>query len=257
MAEENIKKISQYSIKELRDICQAPALAKKKDDNKVGLFSLNFSIYVTRLFLHTKITPNQITVLSVIAFFIGISLLLFNDYAFNIIGSLIIFFSIILDGCDGEVARFRKKGGNVGALYTEPVSHDIQYGFAFLIIANGLVIHGFPPYYYILGGLAGVSKLLFRHLQERFCVLLSWNKVSDEEAVNMRQSLKSKSILIKVMYRINKNFFNNSGIFIIIFICSLINRIDLALWFFGLGYFFLWLTLFGKQFYQIKRNKIK
>ena len=250
------KKISEYTIKELREICQAPALAKKKDDNKVGLFSLNFSIYFTHLFLRTKITPNQITVLSVIVFFLGISLLLFNNYIFNIIAALVIFFSIILDGCDGEVARFRKKRGDVGALYTEPVSHDIQYGFAFLIIAHGLVIHGFPAYYYLLGGLAGISKLLFRHLQERFCVLLAWNKVSDEEAVDMRQLLKKKSAIIKIIYRVNKNFFNNSGIFIVIFICSLINRIDLALWFFGFGYFLLWLALFGKQLYQIKHNKI-
>ena len=256
------KKISEYTIKELREICQACHLTpeKKKDDNKVGIFSLNFSIYFTRLFLCTSITPNQITFLSVVVFFTGIFLLTFNSYILNIVGSLVIFFSIVLDGCDGEVARFRKFignpiKGNVGGLYAEPVSHDVQYGLAFLIIAHGLIIHGFPPYYYILGALAGITKLLFRLLQSRFCVILGISNVSREESIDMHKSLKKKSIFIKMMYRINKTFFNNSGVFIIIFACSIINRLDLSLWIFGLGYSFLWIALFGKQLYQINRLK--
>lgn len=257
------KKISEYTTKELREICQSCHLTPewKKEDNKIGIFSLVFSIYFTRLFLYTKITPNQITFLSVLVFFSGISLLLFSNYILNLIGSLVIFFSIILDGCDGEVARFRKFignpiKGNVGGLYAEPVSHDIQYGLAFLIIAHALVIHGFPSYYYVLGGLASITKLLFRLLQARFCAILAGRSVSREESANMQMSLKEKSIFIKIIYRINKNFFNNSGVFIIIFIGSLINRIDLSLWFFGVGYPLLWITLFGKQIYQINHNKI-
>ncbi|MFH1427411.1 MAG: CDP-alcohol phosphatidyltransferase family protein [Patescibacteria group bacterium] len=257
--EEN-KKVSNYSMKELKEICR-PKSYVKSDDNKVGLFSTNFSIYFTRLFLYTKITPDQITVISVLVFFAGISLLLFNSYILNIVGSLVIFFSIILDGCDGEVARYRRKhsevktGSNIGGLYVEPVSHDVQYAFAFLIIAHGLVIHGFPSYYYILGALAGITKLLFRLLQQRICLILGSNQVSKDEAIAMHADLKKKSIWIRFIYRINKNFFNNSGIFIVIFIFSLINRIDLVLWFFGVGYTLLWLAQFGKQVVQIREIK--
>lgn len=256
------KKISRYTTKELRQICQDCHLMpeKKKEDNKVGIFSLNFSIYFTRLFLYAGVTPNQITFLSVVVFFVGIFLLTFNNYILGIVGSLVIFFSIVLDGCDGEVARFRKFignpiKGNVGGLYAEPVSHDVQYGLAFLIVAHGLVTHGFPQYYYILGALAGITKLLFRLLQSRFCVILRVSNISREESIDMHKSLKKKSIFIKMMYRINKTFFNNSGVFIIIFVGSIINRLDLSLWFFGLGYSFLWFALFGKQLYQI--NKLK
>lgn len=258
------RKISDYTIKELREICQACHATPewKKEDNKIGIFSLNFSIYFTRLFLYTRITPNQITTLSVLVFFAGISLLLFNDYTANIIGSLVIFFSIVLDGCDGEVARFRKFignpiKGNVGGLYTEPVSHDVQYGLAFLIIAYGLVMHGFPPYYYVLGGLASITKLLFRLLQARFCTILATKNVTREEGIKMHTSLKKKSIFIRIIYRINKNFFNNSGVFIVIFIGALINRIDLSLWFFGVGFTLLWIAMFGKQVYQINKGDIK
>ena len=250
------KKISDYTIKELKEICQLSIADRKKDDSKVGLFVRNFSIYLTCLFLYTKITPNQITALSVIVFFIGVSLFLFNDYIFNIIGSLVIFFSMALDGCDGEVARFRKSAGTVGGLYAEPVSHDVQYAFAFLIISHGLVIHNFPTYYYILGSLAGITKLLFRLLQERFCAILACRNVSREESEVMHNSLKEKSIAIKAVYRVNKNFFSSTGVFLVIFICSLINRIDVCLWFFGIGYTLLWIALFGKQIYQINQNKI-
>lgn len=249
------KKIGDYTIKELEKICHGPVADLKKDDNKVGLFAWNFSLYFTWLFLHTRITPNQITFLSTVGFYIGIVLLMLNDYLLGVIGSLVIFFSIILDGCDGEVARFRKKTSNLGAFYVEPVSHDIQYGFAFLMISIGLVMHGFPSYYYILGSIAGLTKISTRLLQLRFSGLLRL-KMSDEEIADTHKSLKSKSIFIKIAYRINKNFFNYAGFFIVIFIGSLIGRINLSLWFSSIGYFLMWIAIFGKQIYQIYHHKL-
>lgn len=242
-------------MEELKKICQDSVADSKKDDNKIGLFSLKFAIYFTRLFLHTKITPNQITVLSVITFYIGIFLLMFNEHLLSIIGSLVIFFSIVLDGCDGGVARFRGKTSTLGGFYAEPISHDIQFGFAFLLIASGLVIHGFPSYYYILGAMAGLTKLLTRLLQERFCGLLRV-KFSDEAVSDMNKSLKGKSVFIKIAYRINVDFFSNSGIFVVIFVFSLINRIDLSLWFFGVGYSLIWIAMFIKQAYQIHKYNL-
>ncbi len=250
------RKIKDYSIKELKEICHESMAHLRTDDNKLGLFITHkFSIYFIRLFLHTKITPNQITVLSVITFYIGIFLLTFNEHLLSIIGSLIILFSIILDACDGGVARFRGKTSTLGGFYAEPVSHDIQYGFAFLLISWGLVMHGFPSYYYILGGIAGLTKLSTRLLQSRFSDLLR-PKMSDEEVADIHKSLKSKSIFVKITYRVNKNFFNNSGIFMVLFILSLINRIDLSLWFFGIGYSLIWIAMFVKQAYQIHKYNL-
>lgn len=250
-----MKKISDYSTRELREICFDSVSALKKDGNKFGLFSMRFSIYLLRLFLYAGMTPNQITILSVATFYIGISLLMFNEYLLSIVGSLVIWFSILLDSCDGGVARFRGETSRLGAVYVEPVSHDVQYGFAFLLISYGLVMHDFPSYYYVLGGVAGLMKISIRLLQSRFCDLIR-PQLSPERVLNMNKSLKEKSIMIKIAYRINKTFFDNTGIFIVIFAFSLIDRIDLSLWFFAIGYSIIWATIFAKQIYQIHQHNL-
>jgi len=250
------RNIKNYSTKELRKICHEPMALLRKDDNKIGLFITHkFSIYFIRLFLHTKFTPNQITVLSVVVFFVGILFLALADYWMGVIGSLIIFLSLILDACDGGVARFRKQTSRMGGVYTEPISHDVQYGFAFLLISIGLVMHGSPPYYYILGALAGLMKLSTRLLQTRFCDLLRPKEV-DDKAEGMQKELKEKSVFVKVAYRINKTLFNNSGVFVVISVCALVNRVDLCLWFFAIGSSLIWLAMFGKQMYQIRKHHL-
>ena len=255
-----MKKISDYSTKELQDICQGSVahLSTKKEANKVALLSLKVSIYLVRLLLYTKITPNQITILSVTAFYIGISLIMFSDHVLSIAGALVIWFSILLDGCDGGVARFRGVAGRLGSVYVEPVSHDTQYGFAFLLISYGLVAHGFPSYFYILGGLACIMKISTRLLQSRFCDLLR-PKFSDEheKILEMNKSFKEKSIMIKIAYRLNKTFLSSTGVFLVIFAFSVINRIDLSLWFFAIGYSLVWISVFAKQIYQIHRYNLR
>ena len=249
------KKISEYTTKELREICQYSAAARARE-SKVGLFSRIFSIYLTRLFLYTNLTPPQINAISVTTFFIGTTLFIFNDYWLNIIGALIIFLSIILDGCDGEVARFKKIADNIGAQYIEPTGHDIQYGFGFLIIAWGLYLNGFPPYYLMLGALASVTKLLYRLLEKNYWMSIQ-KDITHEEVVAIKKSYDKKSVIMRLFYWANKNFFSSTGVFLVLFIAALVYRVDLFLWFFAIGYTLLWAALFLKQLYQISKIRKK
>ncbi len=250
---ENEKSIKKYSIKELRRICQASAPNPARE-SKVGLFSRVFSIYFTKLFLPTKITPNQITAVSVLVYLGGVSLFAFNNYAIGIVGSLIVFFSIVLDGCDGEVARFRKSAGGWGGSYVEPVSHDIQYSFIFLILGTVLVYHDYSPYYLLAGAIASVAKLLYRLLETRFWMKKNFS-ISNEEVERIKTNYKQKSMFIRMFYWINKNFFSSTGIFLMLFICAIMNRIDLYILFFAIGYGLLWLALFAKQVRHIINDK--
>jgi len=247
------KRISEYTTKELRQICQYSAAARERE-SKVGLFSRVFSIYFTRLFLYTSITPNQMTILSTLVFFGGLAVFLFNDYYLNIIGALLVFLSIILDGCDGEIARFKKNGGNIGALYVEPVSHDVQYGFVFLIIAWAVVLGGGSPYYFVLGAIAGITKLLYRLLEKNYWMSAQKN-ITHEEIVKIKKAYSKKSAIVRLIYWVNKNFFSSTAIFPLLLLFSLIGHIELFLWYFAIGYAVLWLALFAKQIYQI--NKLK
>jgi hypothetical protein len=248
---EVMKKISEYNIKELRSICQATA-PDPSQESLVGLFSRKFSIYFTWLFLRTSISPNQITVLSTLVFFVGICMFFFNDYYLGIAASLVVFFSIVLDGCDGEVARFRKKGGILGSSYVEPVSHDIQYGFSFVIL--GLVLSfSLDPFYLLLGAIAAVTKLQTRLLDNRFSrVVEKFNGDLFDEGSRGNEHKKKNSIRIFI----NKNLFSSTAIFLVLFIAAILNHLEIFLWYFAIGYTVVWIMKFARQLSYIKRNKI-
>ena len=62
---------------------------------------------LTRLFLRTPLTPNQITILSFLTGLLGASCFLLGSYGGPVIGSLLLQFSTVLDCVDGEVARVK------------------------------------------------------------------------------------------------------------------------------------------------------
>lgn len=66
-----------------------------------------YSRLLTRLFLRTPLTPNQITILSFLTGLLGASCFLFGSYGGSVIGALLLQFSTILDCVDGEVARVK------------------------------------------------------------------------------------------------------------------------------------------------------
>ncbi len=62
---------------------------------------------LTRLFLRTPLTPNQITILSSLTGLLGASCFLLGSYGGSVIGALLLQCSTVLDCVDGEVARVK------------------------------------------------------------------------------------------------------------------------------------------------------
>ncbi len=235
-------------IKQLRTLCQSSAPNPMREST-LGKFARKFSIYFTWLFLHTKISPNQITFSSVVVFFIGIGFFWNNVFEQNLIGCFLIFLSIVLDGADGEVARYRKTAGVTGTLYVEPVSHDVQYGLMFIVLSAGLVAQGYSWIYVLLGGVAGITKLLYRLLEIRYWDMTHAQTITVEKVEAMKKSYSEKPVLERLFYWLNKNFFSSTGVFVVILICTLAQRMDAYVWIYAVCYSGLWLLLFAKQFY--------
>ncbi len=66
--------------------------------------------------MHTRIRPNQITVISIAVGIVGGLLFSVGSYAATSAGALLFLFSTILDGCDGELARLTYRESRTGAL---------------------------------------------------------------------------------------------------------------------------------------------
>ncbi|MAF59738.1 MAG: CDP-alcohol phosphatidyltransferase family protein [Candidatus Pacebacteria bacterium] len=242
-----------YSIKKLRKICQSTAPNPARE-SKVGLFTRIFSIYFTKLFLYTPLTPNQITVIGMSTYFVGIGFLFFNEPIYNAIAVFLVFMSIVFDGCDGEVARFRESSSAVGNLYAEPVSHDIQYGVSFFLVGIAVYLGSGDVVHIILGAVAGISKLLFRLLEIRTWYLTQSVKIKEEEIEKLKQEYEDLPAYKRLVYWTKQNLFTQNGILLVLFLVTIVNRVDLLLWFFGVGNLIFWILLFGKKTYELSKN---
>ncbi|MFA6279084.1 MAG: CDP-alcohol phosphatidyltransferase family protein [Candidatus Paceibacterota bacterium] len=116
------------SIKELRVKLQTNVLGHP-------ILQRVLSIYLTRLFLITNVTANQVSAavlvvgaLSAAAIFLG----------YIWLGFFLVYFSILLDAVDGEIARYRKTYSLRG-VYLDLVNHLITHGLFFLALTFWVV----------------------------------------------------------------------------------------------------------------------
>ncbi|MCR4264349.1 MAG: hypothetical protein NUV98_06550 [Candidatus Roizmanbacteria bacterium] len=246
------KDVRRYSIAQLREICQKTSSnpAREGISGRVVRF---FSIFATMLFLRTRLSPNHVTVLSVVVFFIGVWMFFVGTYETDIIGSLVIFLSVILDGSDGELARFRKTAGRLGSNYVEPISHDIQYGISFLMLGAALAIRNETPVFYLLGGVASVAKLLYRLLESRF-----WHfyhaGITKDEIGSIKQAYESLPLLERLASWIRRHIYSSTGFSISCIVFSIFGRLEVLLWFWAIGASIFCILLAGKQFWRIARD---
>lgn len=242
-----------YTFKEWCTIVHSTTA--KSRESIVGLISRQFSLRLSRILVLTPLTPNWITTISVFVYFAGMSLFFYGTLTMNLWACFLIFLSIVLDGCDGEIARFRQKASVLGGRYVEPVSHDIQYGLGFLLVAYLLFIQGGDPILLVMGALAGIFKLMARLLRFNWTNITK-KEVTGDEAAAYAENYKKLPFVKRAYDWFEKNFFSSTSVLLIFLIGTLINHVDWVLWYYGIGFFVLWLMLFLKQIITIKRERI-
>ncbi|MFA4955276.1 MAG: CDP-alcohol phosphatidyltransferase family protein [Patescibacteria group bacterium] len=243
------------SIAELRKLCQATAPAPERE-TFIGKRARFFSIHFTRLFLKTKITPNQITFLSVLVFFCGISLFLTLNRGWMVLGWVIIFFSVVLDGCDGEVARFRQTRSPVGGIYAEPVSHDFQYGFMFLPLSLAATWSTGNIWFLVLGNLAAVSKLITRLIETRYWSLIQPSQITPEQAAEHRKKYTDRPAYLRFISWAKRNTFSSNGMLIPLAIVALGGWLEWFVAAYGAGYTLILLVTFARQLKALKKLSV-
>ncbi len=92
---------------------------------------------LTKRFMHTRVRPNQITMLSIAVGIVGGLLFGVGSYSATSVGALLFLFSTILDGCDGELARLTYRESRTGALL-DVVGDNVVHLVLFAGLATGL-----------------------------------------------------------------------------------------------------------------------
>lgn len=242
-----MEKLHELSIPELRARCQSNAPEAGRDPI-IGHSIRFFSIYFTKVFLRLETTPFMVTVYSVLLFLLGCTLFIFDRYTWNLAGVLLMYTSIVLDGCNGEVARLKKYRPDIGSIYIEPVSHDIQYALMFLPMAVGVYLKTGSVLIVFVAFVATIAKLLQRFFITRYCqLILSEMKKVDTEGEAVIPFNPDVPLYHKMYRWVNRNLLSSVGLVIPLFFTVLIDRVDLFVFAFAFIYSAFAILHFGKE----------
>ncbi|MBL6928883.1 MAG: CDP-alcohol phosphatidyltransferase family protein [Rhodospirillales bacterium] len=113
---------------------------------------------LVRPLVHTSVTPNQVTIVTLIFALAGAGLLATGDALAANWGVGLFVFARFLDHLDGELARQLGKTSKLG-YYLDYISGALSYGALFACIGIGLRDSGLGPWAYVLG-FAGMASAL-------------------------------------------------------------------------------------------------
>ena len=158
------------STKELRELLQSEKVNPIGWKRPLGYIVLQRgpSIYLTRLALRYNLLPNYITLAGIGAGLLG-SLLIFYGNKFGMaVGAFLLYFNILADKVDGEVARYRIHKGLDGVylrgVYLDELNHLVIPGIFFASVMLG-ISRTFPydtSFLEIMGAAAALSIVFIR-----------------------------------------------------------------------------------------------
>jgi len=121
-------------------------------------FERRISLAITRRLPHTRITPNQISVGSLMLGLLSALCFLSFHKALHVAGAFMLLLSSIVDGCDGEMARLRYQESKAGS-WLDFLGDNLVHIGVFICIGLGLYLRGAGTVYLWLGGLGALSTL--------------------------------------------------------------------------------------------------
>lgn len=163
-------------IKQYRDLRDKTMTPEKYESAKQDYFAFYvgrpLSYWLTIPFLKTNLTPNQVSYLSIIPVFIGFLLMMFfESKSMLILGWFMFFLWNLLDGVDGNLARYRKQFSKDGSVI-DAMAGYVAMALTFLSVGiaasnyEELILE--PKYFIILGALSSMSLLFPRLVMHKY-----------------------------------------------------------------------------------------
>jgi phosphatidylglycerophosphate synthase len=173
--------------------CKLDGWLIKPTDGIFARANRTISIPISRRIIPLPITPNMVSLFTLGVSFAAGAFLAVGGYWNMLTGAILSWFSSVLDGCDGEVARLKLQESAFGC-WLETICDNLYYLFIFSGLTIGLVRSSGNRSYLLwgalllLGAIAGaLTTGLQRHQlssgrPERY--LLEWHKKADSRSSN-------------------------------------------------------------------------
>jgi phosphatidylglycerophosphate synthase len=211
-------------------------------------FERKVSLAITRRLLDTRITPNQISIASILLGVFSALLFLAEPRTAHVAGGLLLILSSILDGCDGELARLRFQESRWGS-WLDFLGDNVVHMSFFLCLGVGLSLRGAGALYAWLGGVAvlgnlgAASAVFFRvFLKSGGSVITFATPVRVEEMNRATGWLKRRIEFTDKL--------SNRDFFYLVLLCAAIGQLWIFMWVAAVGalfYFFNLLYLYHRM----------
>ena len=219
---------------------EATMNAEKKASAKNDIFAFyvgrKLSYLLTVPFLYINISPNEISLLSIIPLVVGFILCYCGDSLLDYVLAWFCFFLWnLLDGVDGNVARYKKQFSKMGSVYDAMSGYVAMvlsfFGWGIIAAHRSGILQDIVPLprdlYIVIGALSGLCVIFPRLIMHK--ALTTYGK---QDALN---SVKDKSSY-SLMKNIALNITSASGFLQVLMILAVIfNMEDL----FTTSYFFI------------------
>lgn len=181
------------SLKELNQICQKPRY--REAGNWMARYLVrDAALFITWLLLHTTITANQVTLISlIIGIAGGLWLALQGDIPF-LIGVFALQIWYLLDHVDGQIARYRKTASLTGRFF-DFTTHHIIHGILFFCLGAYCFYKTNQPLFIFWGFATSLAGMMFNLIHDTkyktfFEKLLTMKSIRVKEPEEKKQQAK-------------------------------------------------------------------
>tara|TARA_B100001027_G_C16254193_1_gene326072 strand:+ start:264 stop:1016 length:753 start_codon:yes stop_codon:yes gene_type:complete len=133
--------------KNFRKIARPPHIINEQNQYLLFYFMMKISPYFTYFFhRYTNIKPNTLTFLSIFFLLVSFPLIIYKYY---FLAFLLLFFNLLLDNIDGELARVNNQSSKLGE-FLERINSDIFYVFFYNFICLSFYIENVLELHYVI-----------------------------------------------------------------------------------------------------------
>ena len=215
------------------DVAAAKLLAQwpKESDGPISrLINRPLSTRVTRLLVNTPVTPNQVSVVTLILGLAAGWLAAMGGNANWLATGLLFQVASILDGTDGELATLTYQGSEFGG-WVDTICDNVSY-MAFLVgLTIGVNTVGLPSYY-VWSGIIGIAAAAFSLANINFYLLREGKSGS---ALTVRYGHQSGEGLLATIMRFVHYLGKRDLLSFLVLALAVLGQLPLALPLFGVG----------------------
>lgn len=147
------------SLKELNQLCQKPRY-KEVGNWMVRHILRDAALPITWLLLHTSVTANQVTLVSLGIGLFGIFLMAFVSKGSFLLGAILLQVWYLLDHVDGQIARYRGTACLTGRFF-DFLTHHVIHGVLFFALGFYAFQAAGSLFFVVWGFVMSVAMMMF------------------------------------------------------------------------------------------------